>query len=378
MTRRLALLIIITIPLASGRAHAQERFFDDFETGTLDGWALTGAQAIGIQPSGDPAHGNVLVLDNDGWDVFALLEDSDQWGSVRVEGQVLFPDDDHNYLGLLYNFRRSGTRTDFGNVYIKGNGSYIRVNPHRDGNVSRILYEEYRTPLTGAAAIRVGEWQRFKLEVVGSLCHLYVGDMQTPQVTFPYYEGVAGHVGFQPRSVGFPVWLDNIRVTSIEAPAYTGPALPTVAYQPDSLVTSWEVIGPLTAHDDAIGRGESHTLDQWRPFTADPRGAVLTGRVTQYAGERTVAYFQATVHADAPRDMIFHYSSADALVVWVNGRFRGFPPSTGYAWYDFWYNPDHEGYRLPVQLRAGANHIVVRVQGGQYATGGFFARIEVP
>jgi len=49
------------------------------------------------------------------------------WGSYRVEGDVLFPDDRHNYLGIVYNYRESGGRADFGSLYLKGNGSYIRA-----------------------------------------------------------------------------------------------------------------------------------------------------------------------------------------------------------------------------------------------------------
>lgn len=379
--RRCLALLVIPVTVAGvlclpSPLHAQQRFADDFE-GDLSRWELVGGRAIEIRDSGDARHGRVLLLDNDGWDVYALIKGSDQWGSVRVEGDVVFPDDNHNYLGVLYNYVQTDGRTDFGNIYIKGNGSYLRMNPHRDGNVSRILYEEFRTPLTGDAAIQIGVWQHFKMEVVESVAHFYVGDMTTPQVTFGLYEGRSGLLGFQPRSVGLPVWIDNITVFSIPRFAYDGPALPSgIIYQPDSLLTNWEVVGPLTKHDDAIARGERGTLHRWRPFEVDARGAVVTGRVVDYVGDRTVAYFRTTVHSERDQYKVFHYSSADKFTVWVNGRFRGFPPDTEYAWYDFWKNEEHEGIRLSVRLKAGENHIVVRVQGGQYATGGFFARLE--
>jgi hypothetical protein len=50
---------------------------------------------------------------------------------------VLFPSAEDNYLGFIYNFQRTGDRTDFGVVYIKGNESYAQANPHYDFNVSR-------------------------------------------------------------------------------------------------------------------------------------------------------------------------------------------------------------------------------------------------
>lgn len=48
------------------------------------------------------------------------------------------------------------------------------------------------------------------------------------------------------------------------------------------------------------------------------------------------------------------------------------------AWYDFWTNENHAGQRIPVELIAGENEIVIRVRGGVHASGGFFARVEGP
>jgi hypothetical protein len=62
---------------------------------------------------------------------------------------VLFPEEEHNYLGLIYRYNDEDGWADFGSLYIKENGSYIRANPHFDLNIGRTLYEEFRTPLTG-------------------------------------------------------------------------------------------------------------------------------------------------------------------------------------------------------------------------------------
>jgi hypothetical protein len=207
-------------------AVATERLFeDDFETG-LSGWEVSDPAAITIVDSEDPDHGKVLRLAPAGARLHALIRGSEEWGAYRVEGEVLFPTDEHNYLGLIYHFREGGRRVDLGSLYIKGNGSYIRVNPRRDWNPARMLYEEYRTALTGQDAIVIGEWQRFAAEVAGPVCHLYVGDLTTPKVTFGLYEADSGRLGFKPRVVGGPVWLDNVRVTGIGRLSYSGPRLP--------------------------------------------------------------------------------------------------------------------------------------------------------
>jgi hypothetical protein len=161
------------------------RFEENFERG-LDRWVIEGVDAVRTAESGDPGHGRVMVLEPNG-DVLALVRDSEQWGSLRIEGDVRFPTDVNNYLGVAYNHQRQGDRRDFGLIYIKGNDSYLQANPHRDFNVSRTLYPEYVVPLRGAAAIRTGGWTRFKVEVAGRDAHFYVGDMTTPQMNFPMF-----------------------------------------------------------------------------------------------------------------------------------------------------------------------------------------------
>jgi len=179
---------------------AQERFKDNFE-GTLSGWRLTGEHAIEIIQSNDPGHGSVMAMQPDGI-VYALIKNSDQWGPIRIEGEVKFPSNENNYLGVIYNYQQNGSRVDFGEIYLKGNGSYLRINPWRDGNVSRLLYEEFKTSVGGDDEIKINEWHKFKAEIQGSTCHFYVGNMSIPKLTFKYFEIESGLVGLKPRVVG--------------------------------------------------------------------------------------------------------------------------------------------------------------------------------
>ncbi|MFC1481994.1 hypothetical protein ACFL6E_07100 [Candidatus Neomarinimicrobiota bacterium] len=387
------LMTILLVCVFPNRLPAQLRIIDDFEN-DLSRWELVGEHAIAIKESDDPEHGQVLVLQPAGL-VYALVKDSDQWGPLRVEGDILFPRDEHNYFGLIYNCAKTRSRTDFGSVYIKGNGSYIRVNPHRDGNVSRLMYEEYRTRLTGDQAIHINRWHRFKAEIMGSVCHLYINDMALPKLTFPLYERDSGLVGFMPRVAGGAVWLDNIRITSIAELTYAGPDIPAIDYQPDSLITDWEVIGPFTKPIPEIERADNPFTRlriglarySWMPFPVDPRGAVITGKVTEYMGDKTVAYFRTSLEAPAEKTVILHVTTTDELALWVNGNFYGGIYRDGYvsgdqndwnAWYDFWKNPEHAGRRLSIELKSGANQILLRTRNGQFASGGFFARFETP
>jgi len=383
---RVLFLLIVLFPLLS---FAEVRFNEDFENGELSAWEVMNPQAVQIIDSNDPDHGKVLELQADDG-VVALIKDSENWGAVRMEGDLLFPDDRHNYLAFVYNFLKGETRTDFGAIYLKGNGSYIRVNPWRDMNVSRLLYEEYLTPLEGDTKIKIGRWHAFKMEVTGAVCHIYIDDMVTPKITFAHYEHDSGQIGFNSRVAGAPAWIDNIRVTSIDELQYDGPNIPDISYRPETLITDWEVVGPVPGATAAIERSGPgpHVIDSgvkytWRPFETDARGAVISGRVTEFRGGRPVAYFRTSIVANEPRRAVLHLISTEELGVWVNGRFQGYNYRQGYvddgdwnAWYDFGENPDHEGLRVTVDLEAGINHVVIRSYNGQFASGGFFAKWE--
>jgi len=379
--RCLALLAVLVCGSVAGATRGEERFSDDFSEG-LSAWRLVGARGISIVDSGDPEYGSVLSLEPHGA-VHALVEGSDGWGDVRVEAEILFPTTGHSYLGMIYNYTDEAERIDFGSLYIKGNGNYIRANPWRDGNVSRLLYEEYRTVLTGSGAIESGVWQRVMIEVSGSECHLYVGDMTRPAITFDLFEGASGLVGFKPRVVGEPVWVDNVRISSIAGLTWEGSAIPELEYSPHELLTQWEVHGPLERPDPAVEGGGGEPVS-WLPFETDRRGAVVTGRVTEFAGARSVAYFRTSIVSPSEREAVLHFSTTDEIALWVNDEFRGYVYRDGYispdndwnAWYDFWSDPAHAGSRVPVDLDEGVNQVVVRVRNGQFAVGGFFARLE--
>jgi hypothetical protein len=365
--RRIFIILLMAYPCITV---AQVQFQDDFN-GDLSGWNLIN-------------------------DVHALVKNSEKWGAVRVEAQILFPDDKHNYFGLIYNYTQENSRIDFGSIYIKGNGSYIRANPWRDGNASRLLYEEYKTQLIDDQAIKINKWHNIKAEILGNVCHFYVGDMSTPKLTFDLFEKSSGLVGFKPRVTGWPVWVDNVKVTSIRQLNYNGPNIPMVDYEPDSLLTSWESIGPFRRHIKEIERASRSSKsiisvdDQvftWKPFVVDKRGAVITGRLSEYAGERSVAYFRTTIPSDIQKTVVLHFSTTDEISFWVNGRFYGFIYRDGYvslpqndwnAWYDFWKNPEHAGRKVSIDFEPGENQIVIRIKNGQFASGGFFVRKEIP
>jgi hypothetical protein len=346
-------------------------FSDTFDRG-LTRWRVHG-DGVRVRDSGDRLHGQVLELSPSG-DVAVLIPGSERWGRLRMEGEMLFPTDVDNYLGFIYNFRQRGPRMDFGLVYIKGNEGYLQANPHRDFNVSRTIYPEMRAALAGPAAVAAGRWQRFAIELDGRACHVYVGGTHTPHMTFDHFELTSGAIGLQPRSVGGDVWVDNVTVRLIPRLSHAGGPVPVVRYRREALLHDWQVAGPFDRTRDDVARRPD--AGPWRALATDGRGAVVTGAVVDYHGPNTVAYFRAQVIAAAPAERRLQLSTADDLAIWVNGRFHWFLPRQAAAWFDFFANPAHAGHTVPLSLRAGINNIVIRVRGGVYATGGFFARVS--
>src|SRR5262245_44206756 len=109
---------------------------EDFEDG-LDRWELIGSGTARLAASGDARHNTVLELAPNG-DAAVLIRGSDRWPRVRLEGEMRFPTEDESYLGLVYAHTARAGRQDFGLIYVKGDDSYLQVNPHRDFNVSRL------------------------------------------------------------------------------------------------------------------------------------------------------------------------------------------------------------------------------------------------
>lgn len=381
--------ILLTIVFNLTLCLSQTRLTEGFE-GDLSKWELVGGEYAKKIATGDSQHGHALLLQpNEG--VYALVKGSDRWGGVRIEGEVLFLGEGDGYLGVLYNGSKNRSRSDFGCIYIKGDGSYIQVNPRRDGNASRLLYDEFTTGLVGPDTVLLNTWHRFKAEVIGNVCHFYFNDMETPKLVFPFFERSSGLVGFEPRVVGDPVWIDNIAITSIREFGYKGKPMPAIVYQPDSLITDWSVIGPLTSPRPEIEGSKTISKHisvggkqySWARFETDPRGAVITGRITEYSGDRPVAYFRTILSSDREKTVRLQFSSVDEIGLFVNGEFNGFVYRQGYvsgpgrpwnAWYDFWKNPAHAGRTVPVKLKAGQNQVVIRVRNGEFASGGFFMR----
>jgi hypothetical protein len=374
-------IIIFFLILYNLSVSGQNIFFDDFET-NLSKWEYSDSGLVQITDTNDSIHRSVLKLIPNKTSDCILIKNSDKWSEVLIEGQVLFPTDKHNYLGLVYNYNQN-ERIDFGCIYIKGNDSYIRVNPHRDGNASRALYEEYKTNLIEEVKIKSNVWVSFKAEIIGSECHFYVQDMKKPKVIFKHFEYSSGKLGFKPRFAGGECWLDNIQVNQIAEFSYTKPENhDSFDYQKESMLNRWKAIGPFCERIAQIEeqRFDSLIIDEkeyrWYNFQTDDRGCLVVGKICRYSTNQRYAYFSTTVETDTATIGELTFSSLNNLQVWVNSKFIGSVEKQKYAWYDFVKNPEHKGKSLPIKLRKGTNTILILVEGANYSGDGFYAQIK--
>ncbi len=401
-------IMIIMIGFAVPDLAQSTYFDDDFEKGPGK-WDLVNADKIQIIDTNDPKHGKVMCLYPGGEAVYALIKGSDHWTNLKVEGDLYFPWNTVSYLGLIYHYQVKGPRTDFGSVFILGPfgedikpyfanswdrlesppdfmGNVIWVNHHRASNASRNIYSEYWVTLTDETkVIKPGQWGHFKAEIIGPACHFYVTDMETPMLTYNFFEFSSGRVGFKPRFTGAEVWIDNIKVTPLKELSYKGPILPAgITYKPGELLTHWKAAGPFSQRITGIETqgyqpDKSYTNRQqtykWEPFDSDPRGCLVTGILTNRFSFQLFVYLYTEIEIDStiPKDVTFEFSSTNPLVLWVNNQMVGEVKRQFSIWHDFRDNPEHKGEILKATLEPGKNRIMVLDMGGNYGGDGFYA-----
>ena len=351
-------------------------FSEDFET-DLRQWVSLAPEFVEV--IGEPRSANRVLMLTPKPEGFShvLVKGSEEYKNVRMEGRFLFPTEGDGYLGFIYNHQKSENRTDFGCIYVKSNGSYIRMSPHYDGNPSWRLYEELKVSLDGARRIQTGAWYQFRLDVISNYATLYVDDMSTPVAEFDLFLRTGGALGLEARpGRGEPVWVDDVRVYELPSDIDVLQERQALA----STLTAWK------AYSGAVDTMSTDTATPefqatgWYEISPDRRGAVITGKLTQFTtGDNYIVYLRAKFNVDdPPAPGWLAFSSANQLDVWLNGMYRGSVAPDLYIWADHATSAIHSGARLPVEPIAGENEVLIRVHGDTFAAGGFFAKFLTP
>lgn len=365
-------LQITALVLCCASTLHEGRFFDDFESG-LEHWQPR-AEGDGVIVQ-DPGSSNRVLQLTPRENTFShvLLRAGVGNGNVRMEGRLQFPTEGDGYLGLIYNHQERAERTDFGVLYIKSNGSYVRVSPHYDGNPSWRLYPELEAPLSGDRRIRVGAWHRFRLDVRGQSAALFIDDFRQPVVTFDEAPNDAGRLGLEARpGFGEPVWVDDIIVSLLEPGPGPHPGAP-----PDSQFSGWQFLPAVPDPEDHAMTFPDLPDSGWKKLQPDSRGALITGRLTQFlSGPNTVVHLRSTFMSDDQEGAAWlALSTANRLDVWLDGQYLGSVAPQPFIWRDHATNPDHFGARLPLHLDEGQHDVFIRVHGQRFAGGGFFVDV---
>ena len=347
-------------------------FSDDFES-DLRQWVLLAPEFAEVV--GEPHSANRVLMLTPKPEGFShvLVKGSEEYRNVRMEGRFLFPTEGDGYLGFIYNHQKSEDRTDFGCVYVKSNGSYIRMSPHYDGNPSWRLYEELKVSLDGARKIETGVWYQFRLDVISNYATLYVDDLSTPVAEFDLFPGTEGALGLEARpGRGEPVWVDDIRVYELPLNIGVPPEHESLA----STLTAWKAYSGAADTSNITMATPEFQDARWYGISPDRRGAVITGKLTQFAtGDDDIVYLRATFNVDdPPAPGWLSFSSANQLDVWLNRMYRGSVAPDSFIWADHATSAIHPGARLPVEPKAGENEVLIRVHGDTFAGGGFFVR----
>ena len=356
---------------------------DDFESG-LGSWTLPASQSVKIVTEPGVANrvleltpAGVFPLQGTRGLSYALLRQNGAAENLRMEGRFRFPTDGDGYLGFIYNYRTAGERSDFGVIYVKSNGSYVRVSPHYDGNPSWRLYEYLRVDLDGERRIRAGAWYPFRLDVRGRCAALFVGDFTAPAVSFDQFPYAGGALGLEARpGNGDRVWVDDITVSRLPGDGAVCPE----PERRESRLYDWEALGPMDYRDTGTIELPDLEGEPWRGLSPDSRGAIVTGLLTQTAsGNKDTAYVRARFEAGAnPEHAWLAVSTANRLDVWLNGFYRGTVAADRFAWPLARRSTEAQSARLPLAPRSGTNEILIRVHGDRFAGGGFYADVVSP
>lgn len=353
---------------------------EDFESG-LSNWLVKSDQHVQIvKETGKNNHVLQLTpMNKRGVKTDTLYKPSKHWKNFSMTGRFLFPDEGDGYLGFIYHHRQGKARTDYGVLYIKSNGSYVRASPHYDGNPSWRLHEEFRKDLLGPQKIVVGKWHQFKFIVVDGTASLFVDNMDEAVIDFNLFNNEFGAFGFEARpGRGEKVWVDDLH---IQAANTSVPAVNLEPFTHQSNLT-WQVQGPFS---ESLNDGQTAPKlkeEDWRAIEPDERGLINTGRLTQSdSGKRTILYLRSQfqlLSKDKPKPSWIALSSANNLDVWFRGFFRGTVGGERFVWSDFLTNSIYPGARLSLLPREGQNEIIIKVYGDKFAAGGFFAALETP
>lgn len=308
-----------------------------------------------------------------------LYAPSHNWKNFSMTGRFLFPDEGDGYLGFIYHHREGEQRTDYGVLYVKSNGSYVRASPHYDGNPSWRLHEELRQDLTGQRKIQVGKWHQFKMQVVAGTASLFIDDMQRAVLDFDLFDNEFGAMGFEARpGRGEKVWVDDLHIQPVDT---VPPTIDLRSITHDSNLI-WQVQGPFSESQNKGNRAPELKEQDWRRIEPDKRGLINTGRLTQSdSGKRNILYLRTQFQINdesAPKPSWIAFSSANNLDVWFRGFYRGTVGSERFVWSDFLSNPIYPGARMSLIPAKGQNDIILKVYGNKFAAGGFFAALENP
>ncbi len=356
---------------------------DDFESGMGNWRPSESASAAVIEEPGESNHvleltpSGIFPLQGKRGLSYVLLQQAESLENVRMEGRFYFPTDGDGYLGFIYNHRSSPGRSDFGSIYVKSNGSYVRVSPHYDGNPSWRLYEDLRVDLDGQRRIRPGTWYPFRLDVRRQCALLYIQDFVSPVVSFDQFPHGQGALGLEARpGNGDPVWVDDVRVSEL---AESGASCVELESE-ESRLYGWQTLGPMEFQNAATLEFPDLDDRQWSDLSPDSRGAIITALQTQTAsGNKKSTYVRVRFDAAAsPENSWLAISSVNRLDVWLNGFYRGTVAADRYAWKTNNKATETQSARLPIAPRPGTNEVLIRVHGDRFAAGGFYADIVSP
>jgi hypothetical protein len=256
--------------------------------------------------------------------------------------------DTTNFLGIVF---RAASPTFSNVVFLRpgASGTEEAVQYGPAFNSVGVAWQVYHGDGANAVAeVPRNRWVHLKVELNGPVARVFVDTATTPTLVVPRVvtSGGAG-IGVWAGAFGRGAYFSNIHYTASAEPAAQSPA----TTPPPGTILGWELSRAIEAADFTPGRLPRIGALAWQRVQTEPEGFVLVNRYREapvggvptdstgavlvdsvmtgkIEGSRIV-YARTTVTSDRDEIRRLHYTYANGIVIYLNGKPLAFAMNPG-------------------------------------------------
>lgn len=270
-------------------------------------------------------------------------------------------------------------------VYFRGgriNQKYandgIQYAPYIDGVNMWDIYDEYQAP----AQLKLNEWNRVKLVISGKRLQVFLNHSPNPVLDIPQLEGrtIEGAVAFEGHSM-----LSNVTLFPGKTEGLGPEALPDITDHDPKYIRNWKATLPesLPLGVEPVSSRLPSSSQFTETLSAERRGLInLTRKFGanfginsegKFAADRKIVWLKTGIVTKEALKTVLQLGFSDEIWVFLNGRLV--LADKNHYWEDITMRKYPNGRisvwnsRAPLQLKAGANELLIGVANDFYGWG---------